>query len=182
MLKTHLLKTPGNTTPGVVPEILVADKTWFTTIATAPSTETTQGEDVMITDDHIFSDPAFGFVKLEMTDRTAMVKYEQAGELDGESINAVVEGFAPGLHTGLLSFMGQQFSGIVLIQDLRCSVTRYYQIGTACSVAYKKGWGYDTGIAGGEGRKGMKVRFEAVMEKPLIYTGAIVLAEQPSIS
>ncbi|HRH68801.1 MAG TPA: hypothetical protein PLB89_04770 [Flavobacteriales bacterium] len=182
MLSTDFNKPVGNNTPGVVPEIFFAPKSHFLVIATPPAVETVQGEDVIITDSHTFTDPDLGFIRLELTDRTGQITFTQTGELDSESTNAVMEGFASGLNPGLLSFMGKQFDGILLQQDLNCSTPRYYQIGTACSVARKKGFEYTTGIAGGEGRKGMKVRFEAVMEKPLIYTGAVTRATQPVTS
>jgi len=77
--------------------------------------------------------------------------------------------------------MAKPFDGIVLQKDPSCATTRFYQIGTACSVARKKGWEAETGTIG-EGRKGIKVRFEAIMEKPLFYAGVLTLATQPSVS
>lgn len=182
MLPNHILKPQGNATPGVTPEVLFAPKEHFLVIASAPAIETTPGEDVIITDDHTFMDPDLGFIRLELTDKTANLTLTQTGELDSESTNAVFEGFSAGLNEALLSLMGKQFGGIVLLQDTSCSVARYYQLGTSCSVSYKKGFEFTTGISGGEGRKGMKVRFEATMEKPLIYTGAVTLATQPVTS
>ncbi len=185
MYPNHILKNTTSKTPGVVPMLYFAPKPWFTTIAVPGGSPANGTAEVTIVDNHIFgTDPVsglqYGFVKLELSDRTPEVVLEETGEIDSEGVDAMVSGFAPGLNLELLGLFGKSFDGIVLVQDLSCSTVRYHQFGTACSVAYKNGWKYTSGKAGGEGRKGTEVKFMSYMEKPLIYTGAVTLAQQPS--
>lgn len=184
MYQNHILKNTTSKTPGVVPMLYFAPKAWFTTIAVPAANPENGADEVTITANHIFgTDPVsgldYGFVKLELSDRTAEVILEETGEIDSEGVDAMVSGFAPGLNLELLGLFGKSFDGIVLAQDLSCSVVRYHQFGTACSVAYKNGWKYSSGKSGGEGRKGTEVKFMSYMEKPLIYTGVVNEAEQP---
>lgn len=184
MYPNHILKNTTSKTPGVVPMLYFAPKSWFTTIAVPGGSPSNGTDEVTISANHIFgtnpdNNAAYGFVKLELSDRTAEVILEETGEIDSEGVDAMVSGFAPGLNLELLGLFGKSFDGIVLVQDLSCSNVRYHQFGTACSVAYKNGWKYSSGKAGGEGRKGTEVKFMSYMEKPLIYTGVVTEAEQP---
>lgn len=181
-LPNHILKPSGNAMPGLVPEVLFAPKAHFLTIAAPPTEETTPGADVIITGNHVFTDPDLGFIKIELTENTAFLTATQQGEIDSESTLVVFEGFSSGINPALLSFMGKQFQGIVLARDASCAADEYYQLGSNCSLTYKKGFEFTTGTKGGDGRKGMKVRFEATMDKLTLYRGAVTLATQPSQS
>ena len=185
MYPNHILKNTTSKTPGVVPMLYFAPKSWFTTIAVPTPPFINGASEVTVTENHLFgTNPDtgldYGFIKLEMSDRTPEVVLEETGEIDSEGVDAMVSGFAPGLNLELLGLFGKSLDAIVLVQDLSCSIVRYHQFGTACSVAYKQGWKYTSGKAGGEGRKGAEVKFMAYMEKPLIYTGAVSLAQQPT--
>lgn len=181
MLPNHITKPEGTNAPGIGTDIYFAPKSWFKTIASPPSTETTPGSDVVITGDHVFIEQslALGFVKMQTTARSGNLKLEQTGDLDSYGINAVVEAFSPGLNYALFSLMAKNDEYIVLLKDVACDVARYYQIGASCSPALKREWVFDTGKAGGEGRKGTTVKFDAYMDRPLFYQGVVTLAEQP---
>lgn len=184
MLPNHILKPTGTNAPGIGTELLFAPKAWFETIANPPSTETTPGSDVVITANHVFitQTPALGFIKLETTARSGSLKFEQTGDIDSYGVNAVVEAWSPGINYALFSLMAKQDEFLVLVKDIDCAVPRYYQIGASCSLALKRDWVFDTGKAGGEGKKGTMIKFDAYQDRPIFYTGAVTLAEQPATS
>jgi hypothetical protein len=183
MYPNHLLKETSSKTPGIVPMLLFAPKQWFNVIQVPQGPFTNGIGETTITQTHTFlpnpSGGNYGFIQLELSDRTGEVTLEETGEIDSEGVDALVSGFAPGLNQNLLSLLGKSLDAIVLVQDLTCSNVRYHQLGTSCSVAYKQGWKYTSGKAGGEGRKGTEVKFMAYMEQALIYTGEVSLADQP---
>lgn len=184
MLPNNILKPSTTNAPGIGTEILFAPKSWFTTIANPPTSEATPGADVVIVDDHVFvtETPALGFIKMETTARSGSLKFEQVGDIDSYGINAVVEAWSPGINPALWSLMVKQDEFLVLVKDIDCATPRYYQIGASCSLALKREWVFDTGKAGGEGKKGTMVKFDAYQDRPLLYTGAVTLAEQPATS
>jgi|GEM_PF-2307421 hypothetical protein len=184
MLPNHITKPTGTNAPGIGTDILIAPKSWFSTIAVPPASETTPGANVLITEDHEFvvQSPTLGFVKMETTARSGSLKFEQTGDIDSYGINAVVEAWSPGINLALFSLMVQQDEFLVLVKDISCENVRYYQIGASCSLALKREWVFETGKAGGEGKKGTMIKFDAYMDRPLFYTGAVPLAEQPAES
>lgn len=181
MLPNHITKPSGTNAPGIGTEILFAPKSWFDVIAQPPATETTPGANVVIIADHTFvvADPTLGFVKLETTSRSGSFKAEQVGDIDSYGYNVTVEAWCPGINAALFSLMIQQDDYIALVKDVDCANPRYLQVGASCSPALKRDWVFETGKAGGEGKKGTMVKFDAYMDRPLIYTGAITYAEQP---
>lgn len=184
MLHNHITKPSGTNAPGIGTELLFAPKAWLETIAMPPTTETAPGADVVITDSHIFktNTPAYGFIKMETTLRSGSLKFEQVGDIDSYGINAMVEAWSPGINPALWSLMIKQDEFLVLVKDIDCATPRYYQIGASCSLALKREWVFETGKAGGEGKKGTIVKFDAYQDRPLLYTGTVTLAEQPAES
>lgn len=182
MLPNHITKQQGTNAPGIGTDLYFAPKAWFSTIAAPPALETTPGSNVVITDDHEFvvQSPALGFVRLETTSRSGSLMFEQVGDIDSYGFNAVVEAWVPGLNYALFSLMLQQDDYLVLVKDISCDVDRYYQIGASCSLALKREWKFETGKAGGEGKKGTTIKFDAYQDRPLFYTGAVTMAEQPA--
>lgn len=181
MLPNNILRPSGTNAPGIGTEIFFAPKSWIATYGEAPSTETVPGDIVTITDPHIFvvQSPTLGFVKMETTARSGSVSIEQVGDIDSYGYNVMVEAWSPGINTALWALMIQQDEFLVLVKDISCDTPRYYQIGASCSLALKRDWKFETGKAGGEGKKGTTVKFDAYMDKPLLYTSTVTLAAQP---
>jgi hypothetical protein len=181
MLNNHMLNLELTNAPGVDRTILFAPISWFDTIASAPNTEVTPGSDVMITGDHTFSvtSPLRGFIKLYTTDRTGEYSWKQVGDRDSRGFNLKFEAWVPYINTAFFSFVAKAVELMVLVRDVECSTTQWFQMGTACSPCTVEGSEFKTGKNGGEGKKGTNVTFEAYASKPLVYTGATQFAAQP---
>jgi hypothetical protein len=170
----------------VKPEFFFAPGDWFDTIAEPDDDddEDGTGNSVIITDSHTFldpsPDPAYGFIKLQIADRTGKITIEEVGDPEFEAVNVMGEGIHPGWNPLLASYFGKNFNGIVLMQDSSCSANMYYQIGAVCALARKEGWKYETGLSGGGDKKGFTLKFASYQDKVRVYTGAITLAEQPA--
>lgn len=181
MLQQHITKALSATAvPGLNNEILFAPKSWFETISAPPTTGTTWGEVNTIADDHVFltASPAYGFVKMYTTPRSAELTMKLVGEIDSQGIDGEVEAFSPGTNLALFELMSAQDEYIVLAKPADCEVDFYFQLGQGCTGALPKDWEYKTGKGGGEGRNGFTIKFNTYTAKVLIYTGAVVLANQ----
>jgi hypothetical protein len=81
--RNHILKSTGSKAPGVKPEFFFAPGDWFDTIAEPDDDddEDGTGNSVIITDSHTFldpsPDPAYGFIKLQIADRTGKITIDQ---------------------------------------------------------------------------------------------------------
>lgn len=183
-LRNNLLKTTGSKAPGVKPVFYFAPESWFDTVAEPDDDddEDGSGNSITISGNHTFvtADPTYGFVKLELADRTGKLTVEEVGDPEFEAVNVTGEGIHPGWNALLATYMGKSFNGIVLMQDIRCEANMYYQIGAACAMARKEGWKYETGLSGGGDKKGFTLKFASYQDKVRIYTGAVTLAEQPA--
>lgn len=184
MLPNNINQPSGTNAPGIGNEILFAPVSWFSTIAEPPSVGTTPGETIIITDDHVFEvqSPTLGFITMYTTIRSGEITYKQVGEIDSYGIDGMIEAFSPGINEALLELMGIQDQFIVLIKDIDCANTRYFQLGASCSPSLKREWEFKSGKGGGEGKKGTTVKFDSYGDRVLIYTGAVTLAEQPAES
>ncbi len=176
----HITKPQGNALPGVVAEVLLAPKAWFTTIATPTASPAGILPSAVITGDHIFIGPDYGFIKVQLTGRSASVTFSRSGELDSRSVAGVFEGYTAHINEEVFRLMGWSFDGILLSKDNQCGDTdRYLQMGTSCTSAYDGDHEFTSGVEGGDGRKGTTLRFESIQAMPYIYTGAVTLATFP---
>lgn len=182
MLNNHLLNLEKTNAPGVDRTIVFAPLSWFDTIAAAPDTETTPGDDVVITTDHTFTvtSPLRGFIKLYTTDRTGEYSWKQVGDRDSRGFNLMFDAWVPYINQAFFSFVAKAVELMVLVRDVDCSDTpTWFQMGTACNPCTVEGSEFKTGKSGGDGKKGTTVKFEAYANKPLLYTGAVQYAAQP---
>ena len=131
MLNNHITKPTGKNAPGVGFELYACPIKDFTLIAEPPDTETTPGEDIVITDDHTFTGGK-GFRKIYTTPRSGEVNHTQAGDIDSMGMNGEFNGFSPGINEALFSLLSKDEDLIVLVKDSNCSTARYWQLGTSC--------------------------------------------------
>ncbi len=181
MLQTHLTKPSGTNAPGVANKIYLAPLSWFDELQEAPAVETTPGLNIIITTTHTFTvaSPLRGFVEMYTTPRSAEFSAKQVGDIDSYGIDNVIEAWSPSISAPLFSLMAAQDEYIVLVKDIDCSTPRYFQLGTSCSPALKREWEFKTGKAGGEGKKGTTIKFDAYHDRIFIYTGTVTTAVQP---
>jgi hypothetical protein len=180
MYYQHVTKATGTNGPGVRVKLLVAPISWFNVIQQPSNAGLVAGDTIVISTAHTFtvSTPLKGFVEFYTTPRTASAMLEMVGEYDSQGINATYEAFAPGVNIPLLEMMSQEDEFMLLIGDPDCDVQRFLQFGTRCSPAKMSGWKWESGKQGGEGKRGMTMKFDWYNTKPLIYTATPTLAAQ----
>jgi len=181
MYVNNITKPAGTNAAGLSNTLLIAPTSWFSTIAMPTVTPTTPGDTILIEDDHEFTvtSPLKGFVEIYTTQRTGEIKYSPTGPLDSKGVIGSYEAKSPGINMALWELLSQQDEFIVLAQDIDCSNTNYYQLGTSCSGTLAGDWEFVTGKGGGEGEKTTTIKFEFYGDRPLIYTGTVQLAVQP---
>lgn len=180
MYYTHVTKPSGTNAPGVSKELYVAPISWFATIQSPSNAGTVIGDTITTSTAHTFTvvSPLKGFVRFYTTHKTAKANLKMVGELDSQGVQGMYEAWSPGVNIQLLEMMSQADEFMIMIPDGDCSVTRYIQMGDRCNPAYMKDWEWDSGQAGGQGKRGMKIMFDAYNVKPLIHTGTLQIAAQ----
>lgn len=178
MYQQHIPKASGTNAPGVSSTLLVAPIAWFNVIQSPTNAGLAPGDSILINTAHTFTagSPAKGFIQMYTTPRTANAMLEQVGDYDSQGVNGTWEGWSPGVNITLLEMMSREEDFMILIGDPDCDVQRYLQFGTRCQPCKMKGWKWETGRSGGEGKRGMTMKFDWYNSKPLVYTATATIA------
>lgn len=157
-----VIKSCVGNVSGTGTTILLAPKSWFTTIAQAAANPANPTELVDIVGDHVF-DTDKGFIRLEITDETGNVQSNAVGEKDGRSFEHIFTGFHPNNSSNALGMLTKFASceWIVLVPELQNGVPVYRQIGSAFRGAYNVDENnYNSGTASAD-RRGTSIIFKA---------------------
>lgn len=161
--------------PGIGATIYLAPISSFDTIAGVPAGGATQGDSVIIVDDHTFL-TGKGFIKAYATQEFSDMTGETSGETDSKTMNWAIKAWLPGASAEASEFVknGLNEEGfIVLVKDADCATGQQYQIGTHCTPA-KLEAKFESGTLG-NGKKGFEVTFKASLPYLLFYAGDITL-------
>ena len=169
----NLPKKSGS--PGLGATVYLAPISSFDTIAGVPTGGVTQGDSVIIVDDHEFL-TGKGFIKAYSTQEFTDMTGETSGEVDSKTMNWTVKAWLPGASPEASEFVknGLNEEGfIVLVKDADCASGQQYQVGTHCTPA-KLEAKFESGTLG-NGKKGFEIMLKASLPYLLFYSGDIVL-------
>jgi hypothetical protein len=158
-----------NNAPGFKETLLVAPKSWITSLPSPPTASASPGDTATITGDITF-DTGKGFVRMAMTQDSVMLAGEAVGDnADSIGDKITLNGFMPGLYAPELELNKtlRNEDLVILLQDCNGTV---WALGCDCTPVKGK-----PSIEGGQrsgGKKGTNWEFTAFCA-PNVYTGTI---------
>lgn len=173
----HLIKPTTPNAPGLANQILFTPKSWVTAFGTF-SVGTNPGDSMKITAAHTF-EAGKGWLQLYTTPKTLEAIATQVGETDSQGANIECMGFHPGMEASMAEFMANEDEFYVMVKDIFCPTPRYIHMGTECLAAWKEGWVWKSGKAGGEGKKGFDVKFMSYQSGMYFYEATPTLYVAP---
>lgn len=131
------------------------------------------GDEVLITGDHLFTDPAYGFAKFRLAPDKNQLEGQTVGELGSQKLQFEAKIFLPGsykeAHEAIQHLLNDEI--IALIPDADCESHLYYQLGRKYSPATVTA-DFTTGTTV-DGQKGYLATITYVGPTLLIYQGTI---------
>lgn len=173
MIYDDIQAVPGRHTPGIGRFFYFCPLDDFDTIA-KPTASAAQGDTVKITTDHTFTGTN-GFHRFYYEPRESTAKGDPTGQNASKGLLPMIEGFKPGINEATAEILAEHNEFIVLVQDVDCSATTYYQFGTECIGAHIRG-GFDFGTATQDSRKGHPFTVEAYQSALFFYSGTVTLS------
>lgn len=167
------LLTPKNNSSGLAEVVLVAPKSWITTLEVPTAPFTNQGDEITIAGDHVFA-ASKGFAQFQCAPQKNQLDIKPKGDLGSNGQITEVSIFLPGsyaeAHEQVRNLMNTPL--VVLVKDSNCADELYYQLGCDCMGAYLTGE-FKSGTSK-DGAKGYtcNITFD---DGPYIYKGAIDL-------
>lgn len=166
-------KPAGKNAPGLSNTAWLAPKSWFSDVKGTTAVPVLAGDTVIIEGDHTF-EVGKGFISIYTTYKTAKAAAEKVGEADSTGTTTKFEAFYPGTAPAFAEFLADDDEYIALFGDVTCSNTQYIQLGSKCLPAKVSG-GWESGQAGGEGKKGFTFTIESYAASMLFYPGVVTL-------
>lgn len=131
------------------------------------------GDEVVVTGDHLFTDPAYGFAKFRLAPDKNQLEGQTVGDRGSQKLQFEAKIFLPGsykeAHEAIQHLLNDEI--IALIPDADCDSGLFYQLGRKYSPATVMA-DFATGTTV-DGQKGYLATITYVGPTLLIYTGVI---------
>lgn len=159
---------------GLGNRLLLAEKSWFATMAVAP-TAAAYGDQATITGNHTFN-TGKGFVEIYSTLGEAELTAKVVGPRDGKGTTTELNFKTPGSREQIAQMVAENKDLVWLVTDADCSKGFYWQLGFRCLGAIISEAEFKTGKAmDPNAYKGWDIKVMAYGAYLTKYTGTVTL-------